>query len=232
MGSFNRYMAQTRVQEISNDGQKLISAASVLIVGAGALGSPVAMYLAGAGVGHIIIADFDSIELSNLHRQVYFSESDAGNSKVSSLQERIIALNSSINVTAHSSLVTEKFLCNLSSLPDLIIDAADNPATTYLLDKFCHEKGLPLVTAGISGWNAQIFTYIPGSIRYSEMFPEPDNNSGILPCSLSGITGSTAAFAASLQCNQALKIIIKKAGSESSLITANLLTNEFNLMVC
>lgn len=227
-----RYNAQIRLEEIGRTGQQKLAEARILIVGCGALGSPAAMYLAGAGAGHITIADFDTVELSNLHRQVFYSEEEAGKSKAECLKAGMLRLNSEISVTVWNKLVTSRQLIASEERFDIIIDAADNPATTYMLDRYCFETGIPLSTAGVSGWTAQVFLYCPGSVRYSEIFPEPEEGTEILPCSVAGIAGPVAQFASSLQVADAIKVITGTEKKESRLTTANLLTNKFEVITC
>lgn len=221
-----RYRAQMRLPEISEQGQKRLSSSSVLIVGCGALGSPVAMYLAGAGIGKIILADFDTVELSNLHRQVFYREEDLGKPKVQCLARNITLLNSEIQTEVIQELVTFKFLEKLKSTPDIIVDAADNTSTTYLLDEFCHTRRIPLSTAGVREWQTQIFTYLPGGARFSDFFPRPSDE-GLLPCSIAGIVGPVASFAASIQSVEVIKCLLGKNKGRSTLLTANLLSGEF-----
>lgn len=227
-----RYMPQKRVKEIGEEGQRRIESSCVLIVGCGALGSPAAMYLAGAGVGSLIIADFDTVDLSNLHRQVFYTEEGVGTSKAESLKARIQSLNSHVRVEVWQKFVGRKYLDENIGKADLIIDAADNPSTTYMLDTWSRENGLPLVTAGVSGWKAQVFVYYPGSLSYSDIFPWPEDEGGILPCSIEGIMGPTAALASSIQTAEALKILAGVGDKKSRLMTADLLTDEFTVALC
>lgn len=225
----SRYLPQIRIGEIGEEGQRRLLGSSVLIVGCGALGSALAMYLSAAGVGHIFLCDFDTIELSNLHRQVFYKESETGMSKARILAQRIAELNSEVQVTVIEELVRRPLLNNLKDKFSLIADCADNPSTTYLLDSFCVENEVILSTAGISGWKAQIFTYCPsgGSLSYGDIFPRPSEGTGVLPCSVAGITGATAAFAASLQCAEIIKSLIGLETESSRLVTANLLSDQF-----
>lgn len=226
----NRYKPQTRIKEIGNEGQTKLKNATILVVGCGALGSPLAMYLAGAGLGTLIIADFDTVDVSNLHRQVFYSENEIGKPKVDLLKAKIESLNSEIKVIGLNSLITAKQLKNIGFKLDLIADCADNPATTYLLDEYCNSNEIPLSIAGVSGWEAQIFTYLPGSSRYSDFFPKPEDDSGILPCSLTGITGPTAAFASSLQASEIMKFILGIGNKKQRFIKADLLNSNFTVM--
>lgn len=226
--SSKRYISQTRVAEIGEKGQEVLARSSVLIIGCGALGSPLAMYLAGTGIGTLILADFDTVDLSNLHRQVFYSESDLGKLKTDVLENRIRGLNHEVNIIKYSTLITERELGKMELKIDMIADCADNPATTYMLDEFCFRNGLPLSTAGVSGWKAQIFTYVPGNARFSDFFPKPDDSSEVLPCSLTGILGPTAAFGASVQSAEIIKTLLGLETSESTFVSADLLNLDFN----
>ena len=222
-----RYIVQRRLPEVGKTGQRKLNDARILIVGCGALGSPIAMYLAGAGIGHIHLADFDNIELSNLHRQVFYREEEVGKAKAEVLAQRLRELNSSIEITFDNSLVNLQYLKSQPKF-DVIIDAADNPSTTYMLDDYCKSNQVPLSTAGVTGWKAQVFTYIPGSYSYSDCFPKPAENSGLLPCSVSGIVGPTASLAASIQASEVLKLILGiSKDCRSNLVTVDLLNNEY-----
>lgn len=221
----SRYIAQERLPEIGKNGQEKLSVSKVFIIGCGALGANVAMYLAGAGVGFLHIADFDTIDISNLHRQVFFSEDELGTSKAQRLKQKLQELNSSIEVFATNNLITKKYL---SGDYDVIVDCADNPSTTYMLDEFCHANKIPFSTAGVAGWKAQVFTSLPDSFSYADIFPQPGENTSILPCSITGIMGSTAGLAASLQTSEVLKILLGLGENVSRLITVNLLTLEFS----
>ena len=225
--SARRYLPQIRIDEIGEEGQRRLTGSRVLVVGAGALGSVAAMYLAGAGVGNIIIADFDTVDITNLHRQVFYKEKDTGKSKVTLLAEEISALNSDIKVIALREIITRKKLREMAGEIDLIMDAADNPDTTYMIDTFCRENGLPWVTAGVKGWEAQIFSCRPGGVGYSEIVPKEGLGGEILPCSLEGILGATAGMAACIMTAEAVKILLG-IESESGLLTVNLLTDSFN----
>lgn len=224
----DRYIAQARVAEIGPEGQRKLRDASALIVGCGALGSPLAMYLAGTGLGHITLADFDTVDITNLHRQVFFTESETGLKKAALLRDKMLRLNSSISVEVIEKVVSRRLLDSMGRSYDVIVDAADNPSTTFALSEFCASAKRPFVTAGVSGWEAQIFTFIPGSFAYHEVFPRPSDEGGVMPCSIAGIVGPVAGFAASLQAISVIKIITGVACASSSLLSANMLTGEFN----
>lgn len=225
----DRYIAQTRLPEIGKDGQSRLKRSTVLIVGCGALGSPAGMLLAAAGVGRILIADFDTIEISNLHRQTYYKEQEAGMSKVEALVERMRSLNSEIEVIGINRMMTQNTLSELPYIPDMVVDASDNPATTYLLEKYCLNREIPICLAGVSGWKGQIYTWRPGALPFSEIIPIPSEDSGILPCSITGIMGPLASMMASIQSAETIKCILDIGATFTNrLISIDLLTNEIN----
>lgn len=225
----NRYLPQTRLDEIGTEGQMKLASSTVLIVGCGALGSPCAMLLAGAGVGHVIIADFDTIDISNLQRQFFYKTEEAGAFKSEVLKTRMEELNPDIKVTALQKMVTEQLLSDLPSPPDMIVDAADNPSTTYMLEKYCRKMSIPLSTAGVSGWKGQLYTWLPGFPSFSDIIPQPEDGCGILPCSLTGIIGPLSSTLSSLQASEVIKTLIGlNSASDPALLTLDLLTNTFN----
>lgn len=225
----SRYVAQMRVEGFGRGGQEKLADSRVLVVGCGALGSPVAMYLAGAGVGHITLVDFDTVDLSNLHRQVFYRESEAGKYKAECLAMRIKELNPDVNITTMNSILTDGILKSGKLITDVVVDCADNPSTTYMLDFFCKENRLPLSSAGVGGWEAQVFTSVPGSLSYSEVFPRPEVETGVLPCSLTGIIGPVSAYAASIQASEVIKLILGLT-DKSRLYVADLKKGMFNVI--
>ena len=223
-----RYAAQCRMNEIGKEGQAQLKEKRVLVIGCGALGSVIAMYLAGAGIGHLIIADFDTVDISNLHRQVFFTEIETGLSKAEIIKERIRKLNSEVEVTVLKNLVTRKTLEEFEDKIDIIMDAADNPDTTFMIDDFCRKKGMPWTTAGVRGWEAQIFSYRKGSTSYSEIISRDSLEGEMMPCSMEGILGPVAAMAASIQCVEAVKMLLNIGKPlTDSLLNISLLDNDF-----
>ena len=223
-----RYAAQSRIKEIGKDGQRQLREKRVLIVGCGALGSVVAMYLAGAGVGHLIIADFDTVDISNLHRQVFFTEKETGKSKAAIIKERIFQLNSDIEVRIINRLMTRQILDTLEKDIDVIVDAADNPDTTFMIDRFCTDKGIPWTTAGVRGWEAQIFTFRPYTTPYREIISQENLEGELMPCSMEGILGPVAGMAACIQSSEVIKLLLGIGKPlTDSLLTINLKEDSF-----
>ncbi|MCM1291676.1 MAG: HesA/MoeB/ThiF family protein [Prevotella sp.] len=200
-----RYSRQVKVDGIGQTGQEKISNSGVAVIGCGALGSLTAMYLAGAGIKKLVIADFDTIDVSNLHRQLFFSSDEAGMPKSDILKSRIRNLNPKVKVEVIPKLVSHKEAERIADIVDVMIDGSDNPATKYMLEKVCTLKKKPLIIAGVSGFRGQVMTILPGSTKFSEIFPEGIDG-GITPCSIDGVVGPAAGVAASIMAAEAIKL--------------------------
>lgn len=214
-----RYARNISVDSIGVEGQSRLLRARVFVLGCGALGSVVATYLAGAGVGRIILADFDTIDISNLQRQTHYCESEAGLSKVAVLARKLRELNSTIEVDEVEKLITPDRARLLFADCDFIVDASDNPDTKYMVDSVCAELRKPYSVAGVLGLRGQVMTHVEGTARYCDFFPE-SAGAGYTPCSVGGIVGPVAGVIASVQALEAIKYI---AGA-GSLLTDSLLT--------
>ena len=157
-----RYARQLILSEIGTDGQKKLMKAKVLIIGAGGLGSPAAMYLTAAGVGTIGIADADKVDLSNLQRQIIHSTSDLGKEKVVSAKETMENINPDVCVKAYNIRITSDNIDEIIKGYDFIIDATDNFASKFLINDACVRCRKPFVHAGVVRFEGQVMTYIPG----------------------------------------------------------------------
>lgn len=222
-----RYSRQRAVAEIGEEGQALISAGSVMVVGCGALGSMVAMQLAGAGVGTIGIADFDTVDISNLQRQFFFATSDAGEPKALLLKRRMEALNPEIEVNLHEGMVTRTSALEIFSPYDFIVDATDNAASMRMVDEVSLTLGKGCCLGGVSGFTGQVTTCVDKESRYSDIFPEATDE-GLLPCSVAGVMGPAAAMVASIQAAEALKYLTKSGSLlVGRLLVVDLLKDSF-----
>jgi molybdopterin/thiamine biosynthesis adenylyltransferase len=157
-----RYDRQIMIRGVGEEGQEKLRRAKILIAGAGGLGSPAAMYLTAAGVGKIRVVDHDSVELSNLNRQVLHWEHDIGRSKVESATEKLKKLNRAVEIEAIEETITEANLSQLVADSDLIVDAMDNLPTRYLLNKAAVERNIPFFHGAIYGFEGRAMTIIPG----------------------------------------------------------------------
>lgn len=226
-----RYSRQIAIPEIGLEGQKKISRSKVLIIGAGALGSMVAMQLAAAGVGVLGIADFDNVEISNLQRQFFFSTQEAGTPKVDIVAKRISAINPSVKVNSYRQLMGENEARNIFPTYDFIVDATDNPDSKRMIDRVAKESYLPCCIAGVRDFSGQVITIMPDNIRFHDIFGDSDPE-GFLPCSLGGVGGPAAALCASVQAGEVIKYMTD-AGAllNGKLFTFNLLTNSYSVFM-
>ncbi len=202
----DRYSRQLVLQEWSEGAQLSLRDASVLVIGAGALGSPVATYLAGAGVGRLGIADADAVEISNLHRQHLHYTPDAGLPKAESAAAKLRLINPDVLVEAYQVRVEAENVRGLVEHQDLIVDCSDSFATRYLVNAACCAARVPLVEAGVAGWSGLVMAIRPGETAcYRCAFPtEPE---GAPSCAETGILGPAAGVIGSLQALEALKLL-------------------------
>lgn len=202
-----RYHRLTALPEIGIEGVEELAKAKVLVIGCGALGSLCSMYLAASGVGSITIADFDTIDLSNLQRQLFFTEDTLGQSKARILEHRMRAINSTVDVIVVEKLLRYDDALGIASGCDVIIDGSDNPETKIMTDRIGVATGKPCIIAGVREFVCQIMTIAPDSVRYSQIFGSSPESNGFTPCSVAGVLGPTAGVAASLQAAEAIKLI-------------------------
>ena len=223
-----RYSRQIAVPEIGGEGQEKICNSKVLIIGCGALGSMVAMQLAGAGVGTIGICDFDKIDVSNLQRQIFYKNSEIGELKLEILEKRIKDLNSEIDIKTFGSLITGKKAALIFSEFDFIVDATDNPESKKIIGEVSKNCLKPCCIAGVKDFEGQIMTFLPEDSRFEEYFGITSAD-GFLPCSLGGVMGPTVALCASIQASEVIKYIVNKGNLLSGeLFKFNLLDNSFH----
>ena len=207
-----RYWRTIMLPGMGREAQQRLLDARVLIIGAGALGSISAMYLCASGVGHMRIHDFDTIDISNLQRQLSFTTADLGCSKVTILAQRLAAINPDVTVETSTTPVTAANIDSLAADCDVIIEASDNPATKYLVTDAAHRLGKACVLGGISQYNGQLFTQMPDDNQmsmYRRIFGDKPADGNIMPCSTGGILGPLPGVIASLQAAETIKIITR-----------------------
>ena len=198
-----RYSRQTVLQGVGEEGQAKLTAARVVIVGCGGLGSPAAAYLAGAGVGHIRLIDGDRPETSNLHRQVFYSNARSG-SKTEQLADQLRELNPEVRVQRFGRPLDESNAPQLLAGADLVLDCTDDARTKHLISDTCVVQQTPLVYAAAQGFvgYVAIFENQPGGIHLRDVYPEPDPS---LPdCATAGVLPTAVGIVALLQANAAL----------------------------
>lgn len=200
-----RYQRNISLPEIGEKGQNKLLASKVLIVGAGGLGSPAALYLAACGVGRIGIVDSDRIELSNLQRQILHTTSDIGIPKVDSAKEKLNALNPDIEVKTYELRVDSENILGLIQDFELILDCSDNFKTKYLINDACIGAGKPFVHGGISRFEGHALTVIPNkSPCYRCVFPETPPE----PRSVAGPLGVVPGVIGTIQANETIKYLL------------------------
>lgn len=203
-----RYSRHFSLPQIGLKGQAKLKAASVLVIGAGGLGSPVSIYLAAAGVGHIGIVEFDTIELSNLQRQVLFTTAEVGQPKLATAQKRLQALNPHIEVTPYDEPLSAANAERIFTGYDLVIDGTDNFPTRYLVNDVCAFQGIPNVYGSIYQFDGQIslFHAAEGPC-YRCIYPEPPPPGLVPSCAEGGVLGVLPGIVGSLQAAEAIKWI-------------------------
>lgn len=202
-----RYQRHLTLVEIGAAGQDKLKAARVLVVGAGGLGSPAALYLAAAGCGTLGLLDCDRVELSNLQRQVLFDSSAIARSKAEAGRERLASLNPEIRVVAHALELKAANVRAVFKDYDLVLDGTDRLATRYLVNDACVILGLPLVSAAIHRFEGQIMTYVPGQGPcYRCVFPQAPEG-GVANCAQAGVLGVLPGVLGTLQATEAIKLI-------------------------
>ncbi|MBZ0187040.1 MAG: molybdopterin-synthase adenylyltransferase MoeB, partial [Candidatus Obscuribacterales bacterium] len=206
----NRYSRHLLLSEVGMDGQLRLKKARVLVVGAGGLGSPVIQYLAAAGVGTIGIVDFDTVDLSNLQRQVIYNTDDVSASKVERAVARARSLNPEIGVNAHDLRLSADNVLALIGDYDLVVDGTDNFSTRYLVNDACVLAGKPNVHAAIYRFEGQVsvFSFGDGPC-YRCIFPDPPPPEMVPNCAEGGVLGVIAGVVGALQATEAIKIILE-----------------------
>lgn len=203
-----RYDRQIILPEIGETGQNKLKKAKVLIIGVGGLGSPIALYLAGAGVGHIGLIDDDSVSISNLQRQVLYSEKELGKPKAICAAERLAALNSEICIQSYPVRLTEENARKIIGEYDIVVDGCDNFATRYLVNDTCIKLEKPYIYGAICGFEGQVsvFNYGDRKKNYRDLYPDEEEMKR-LPPPPKGVMGVTPAVVGSIEATEVLKII-------------------------
>jgi len=203
----DRYLRHHMLEDVGERGQGLIRAGRVLVVGLGGLGSPIAQYLAAAGVGMLGLVDGDAVELSNLQRQVIHTTADIGRPKVVSAAQKIAALNPDVTVKTYQRRVQAGELTEIVRDYDFVIDATDNFPTKYAINDVCVAEGKPFSHGGVLRFFGQTMTYSPGHTCYRCVFGEMPQEQVQTACSRAGILGAIPGILGSIQAAEALKFL-------------------------
>lgn len=221
-----RYSRQLPI--FGKEGQKKISKTSVLVVGAGGLGSIVSTYLALAGFGKIIIVDSETVEESNLNRQLLYRDSDIGKRKAVIAAKRLKELNPSVEVVPIYERVTKSNVEKIVSMADIVVDALDNWETRFLLNEACVRLGKPLIHAGVEKFYGQLITIIPGKTPCLRcIFPKNPPEKEFIP-----VVGSVVGVIGSLEATEAIKLATMPVEKTlaGKLLLVNLMDYEFNIL--
>lgn len=192
--------------EIGEEGQRKIRAAKVLLVGVGGLGSPIATYLTGAGIGRIGIIDDDVVDITNLHRQVLYTEEEAGLPKVECAKRRLRALNSEVEIDAYHMRLTKDNAKELISRYDIVVDGIDNFATRYIVSDECQRQGKPYVYGAIRGLEGQVAVLCKGHCTYRSLLPDEEATLS-MPHPGKAVLGTTPAVVGSVEAYQVLQLV-------------------------
>lgn len=203
-----RYARQILLPEIDITGQQRLVDASVAVFGLGGLGSPVALYLAAAGVGRLVLVDFDQVELSNLQRQIIHATGDLGRLKVESARDHLLALNPEVSVETVSKVLEGDALDALVGSVDLVLDCTDNFPTRFGINAACHRQGKPLVSGAAIRFEGQVSVYFPGqgeSPCYRCLYDDSPANAET--CAQTGVVAPLLGIIGSVQALEALKVL-------------------------
>lgn len=211
-----RYSRHILLPEIGIEGQQRLRDASALIIGLGGLGSPVAMYLAAAGVGQLILVDDDQVELSNLQRQIAHTQNTLGQNKVDSAQQSLATLNPDCAVTTIPQRLNQAEMAEQIAQVDLVLDCSDNFDTRFLINRLCHAHQTPLVSGAAIRWDGQlaVFAYQAGDACYHCLYGHGEDEAE--RCSENGVAAPLVGVIGSLQALEALKLLSGAAPIQSS----------------
>ena len=224
----DRYSKQIILKKFGIIGQKKIISSKVLVIGMGGLGCPLALYLAGLGVGKIGIVDNDKIELSNLNRQIIYNYNDIGKYKVDVAKKRIKNINKDIFIKSYKLRLSKNNILNIIKDFDIICDGTDNFETRLLINDFCLKKRKVLISAAVSGFDGHIFKFnfkkkTPCFRCYMPELPPNDNN-----CETEGVTPTLTGMIGTLQANEVLNsILFNKTDNEKKMIILNSISMNF-----
>jgi molybdopterin/thiamine biosynthesis adenylyltransferase len=222
-----RYSRHILLQDVGVEGQEKLLIGKVLIVGAGGLGAPVAMYLAAAGVGTIGIVDADVVDLSNLQRQIIHFTADVDKPKVLSAKEKMEAINPDVKVVTYQEFLSANNALDIINNYDFVVDGTDNFPVKFLINDACVMAGKPFSHGGILRFHGQTFTHLPGTACYRCMFKEPPPVGSVPTCSQAGVLGAIAGMLGTIQAAEVLKYLT----GVGELLTNRLLTFDAKSMI-
>lgn len=206
-----RYFKQMILPEFGLNGQVALKNAKVAVIGAGGLGCPILQYLAACGIGKLGIIDFDTVDISNLHRQILYTEADLGQSKAILAQKRILAQNPHTQTEVHQIQIQKENAEQLLSQYDIVVDGCDNFLTRYVVNDVCVKLGKPLIYGSILGFEGQLAVFnFNGSKNLRDLFPEPPNAEDVPSCSANGVLGTVPGIIGTMMAQLTIQVIIEK----------------------
>ena len=219
---FKRYQKQVMVDDIGINGQIKIKQSKVAVIGAGGLGCPVLQYLTSVGVGTIGVIDFDTIEVSNLHRQTLYTTEDLGKPKVDVAIQKLSVQNPFINLIPHKVLLNEENAESILSQYDIVVDGCDNFLTRYVVSDICVKLNKPLVYGSILNYEGQlaVFNY-KGSKNLRDIFPEPPNSEDVPSCSENGVLGTVTGIIGTMMAQETIHVILERPSLINTLMLFN-----------
>jgi molybdopterin/thiamine biosynthesis adenylyltransferase/rhodanese-related sulfurtransferase len=222
----DRYSRQTILSEVGAVGQARLRGASVLIIGGGGLGSPVLQYLCAAGIGHLAVVDHDRVEESNLHRQPIYRMSDVGAFKAQAAREALLGANPEVRIDAICERLTPANVQRLVASADVVVDAADSFAVTYVVSDECQRVKKPLISASVLGLSGYVGAFCGGAPSYRAVFPEMPRQAG--SCATAGVLGTAVGVIGTLQAHMVLSLLLDlQPGVLGQLVTVDFRTLRF-----
>ena len=203
-----RYSRHIIMQQVGSKGQRKLLDAKALVIGAGGLGSPISIYLALAGVGTIGIVDFDTVDITNLQRQILHHDKDVGRPKVESARETLNSYNPDVTVITHNVPLTSENAMEIMAGYDVVINGADNFAARYLINDAAYLSGKPLVDGSILMFDGMASVFLPGQGCYRCLFPEPPPPGEVPSCAEAGVLGMLPGMVGTIQATEAVKLIM------------------------
>jgi sulfur-carrier protein adenylyltransferase/sulfurtransferase len=228
-----RYSRHIILPNIGAKGQRALLDGSVLVIGAGGLGSPISMYLAAAGVGKLGIIDFDTVDLTNLQRQILHTTKDVGRPKVESAVHHLRAINPTIEIVGHDTLLSSANVFEIFEGYDVIVDGTDNFPVRYLVNDATQFMGKPLVYGSIYQFEGQATVFMPGPETpcYRCLFPSPPPPGTVPSCAEGGVFGVLPGVVGAIQATEAIKLLTGEGETlEGRLLLYDALTMEFQEM--
>lgn len=226
-----KYIRQVMIPEVGITGQEKIRSAKVAIIGCGGLGCPVLLYLASAGVGTIGLVDFDTISISNLHRQVVYGNKDVGKKKTEVAKEKILEMHPEVDVVTHDEMINLSNAESILSDYDIVVDGCDNFETRYVVNDACVKLNKPLVYGSILGFEGQVAIFnLNKSKNLRDLFPEPPNPEDVPDCSENGVLATVPGIVGTIMANECIKVILGKSTLSDKFLLFNCLEPELNLL--